>query len=90
MGINELWSNIINNYLGYEFHTRRQLPFTLEYKDTNSVYVNRNGKYVRIISKSNMEFILNNPNEYFKTYSENMQCASYALVVYETLIKLLR
>ena len=87
MDINELWANIMKNYLGYEFRTRTHLPFVLEYKDSNSVYVNRNGKYVRFITKSNMEFILNNPNEYFKTYSDNMQCASYALAVYDTLVK---
>lgn len=86
MDINALWSMIINNYLGYKFYTRRHLPFTLEYKDSNSVYVNRNGKYVRFITKANMEFICNNPNDFFKTYSEVMQCASYALAVYDTLV----
>lgn len=86
MDVNTLWSNIINNYLGHEFYTRTHLPFTLEFKDFNSVYVNRNGKYVRFITKENMEFICNNPNEYFKTYSDVMQCASYALAVYDALI----
>ena len=85
--MNYLWSNIINNYIVYEFHTRTHLPFTLIYKDSNSVYVNRNGKYVRFLTKSNMEYILKYPNEYFKTYSDEMQCASYALAVYDSIVK---
>lgn len=86
MNINELWNEVLNYCNGHTFYTIKGLPFTLERKNSTYVYVNRNGKYVRDISKNNMEFILNNPNENFLIYSKEMQCASYALAVFHELM----
>lgn len=89
MDINELW-NEMEKRDGDTFYTSRGLSFIIKQRTCNYFDVYRNGKKIRSISKSDMEFILNHPNEQSSVYSKKMFCASYAASVYYTIIEELK
>ena len=89
MDINELW-NEMEKRDGETFYTVTGLPFVIEQRTSNYFDVYRNDKKARLISKDNMEFILNNPNEQRSVYMNEMTCSSYALSVYYTIIEELK
>ena len=85
MDINALWNEVLNN-CGKTFYTKTRLPFTYERVDSLKVRVNRQGSYVGYINKTDLEFILNNPNEDRHVYRDNMRTSSYALALYDELV----
>jgi len=89
MDINTLWNEMIKRD-GLTFYTVTGLPFIIEQKSYNYFDVYREGKKARPITKKNMEFILNHPNEPKSVYRDEMTCASYALAVYYTIVEELK
>ena len=86
MNFEDLWNEILNR-AGDTFYTKTKLPFTYERVDSFDVKVNRNGNYVGYVSKGDIKFIFDNPNEYSYVYRDRMRTASYALALYRTLYK---
>lgn len=86
MDINELW-NEMAKLEGYTFETlSRGKSFTIKRRNDNYFDVYREGKKLRPIKKQDMELILNNPNESVSFFTNDMQCASYAVSVYNTIV----
>ncbi|MCR5307418.1 MAG: hypothetical protein K6E24_00230 [bacterium] len=86
MNINELW-NEIKNSEGKTFYTVRGLPFTYELVNSFKLAVDRNGRNVGYINKSDFEYIMENPNESTTFFQDAMRTASYALAIFNKLYR---
>ena len=82
--IEMLWKEM-EEMQGYVFYTINGLPFTIKKKNENCFDVYRGDKKLIPIKKTDMKFIINNPNVERHIYRDNMRCASYALAVYSKL-----
>lgn len=86
MNINELWNEIKNN-CDKTIYTKNKLPFTYTVVDDNKIKINRPGKNVGCVLKSDLKFIIDNPNELRCVYRDAMRTASYALALYNAFYK---
>ena len=87
MTIEVLWNRVLGNE-GKSFYTVRGLEFDYEKVDYDKIKIYRDGKFAGFVTKDNMDFILNNPNLSRKEYRDVMWTSSYALSLYNTLIKM--
>ena len=85
MKIEQLWNKILEKE-GKTFYTKTGLPFDYEKITCDKIKVYRNGYPVGIVSKDNINFILENPNLPRKEYRDVMRTSSYALSLYYSLL----
>ena len=85
--VENLWKEM-EEMQGYVFYTINGLPFSIKKKNENRFNIYRDGRKITpTLSKKDLKFIINNPNEERHVYRDNMCCSSYALAVYSKLCK---
>ena len=82
MNVDELWNEILKNE-GKTFYTKTKLPFEYEVEGSLKIRIFRNGESMGYVTKDNIRFILENPNEQRYFYRDNIKerTTSYSLAL---------
>lgn len=88
MNVDELWNEILKNE-GNTFFTKLKYPFEYEVQDSSKIRIFRNGSPMGYVTKDNIRFILENPNEQRHFYRDNIKerTTSYSLALVTALKK---
>ena len=87
MNIEQVWNKILECE-GERFYTKTGLPFDYERTSHDKVKIYRNGEPVGIVSKEDIDFIIENPNLPRHEYRDVMRTSSYALSLYYSIIEM--